>query len=113
MANGLEILRGLSREVCRRPTEDELVEKLSKNVDFELMEEDDLRRWARRTITEGRKRDNILKREAKEKLGEARERRSLDKGRDEADPEDALHNPEYMGAYGLGKQRTIKIGWTR
>ena len=102
VANALEILRELSGKLQRKPSEEEFVERLAKESEFRLLEEEELRKLARRTVHEGQKQDNKLKKEAKAKQDEAKERRYLVSGCDDASLEDALARPVYMGAYGLG-----------
>lgn len=93
----------------RRPSEDELTDRLRREEQLQFLDEDGLGRLARRTLSEGRKLENIVKRRARriqqDKQEQKRERLELDRGRDHADPEDALWRPVYMGAPSLGKRR--------
>ena len=109
----LEILRDLSQRIERRPTEDELVERLLEDPAFSALDDDELRRSARRAFAEGTQLDNLKLKPAREKRRRVRQALALDKDFDHADPEDALANPILLGGPGLPKRRTLKVGGTR
>lgn len=109
----LEILRDYSQRIERRPTEDELVERLLNDPRFSALDDDELRRSARRAFAEGAQLDNLKLKPARERRRRLREALALDKDFDHADPEDALANPIFLGGPGLPKRPTVKVGGTR
>ena len=109
----LEILRDLAMRIERRPTEDELVERLARESGFSSLDEDELLRSARRAINEGRRLERLVLKPSRDRRKRAREAFELDKDFDHADPEDALANPIFVGGPGLPKRRTMKVGRTR
>ena len=109
----MEILRNLSQSIERRPTEDELAERLLNDPRFSALDDDELRRSTRRAFAEGTKLDNLKLQPARERRRQVREALALDKDFDHADPEDALANPIFLGGPGLPKRSTLKVGGTR